>query len=153
MDRLRSLGIVGIAALLLLTTGTGGIGTISAEQSVGLSDPSESEHHVGVEASDPALSPGTHGSVPILQLTNRFEQPVSIELTFEGEGVTPPVRRSHDAPDRLGVGERGTVVAAVDCYASPGDGAETWTVEVSATGDGVNFETTRSVTVTCSGGG
>jgi hypothetical protein len=153
MDRLRSLGILGIAALVLLTTGTGGVGTISAEQSVGLSDPSEGAHHVGVEANDPALSPGTHRAVPVLQLINRFERPVSVELTFEGDGAIPPVLRSHNAPDRLGVSERATVMATVDCYASPGDGAETWTVEVNATGDGVNFETTRSVTVTCSGGG
>lgn len=61
-------------------------------------------------------------------------------------------RGGHDAPDRLGVGEQGTVMVAIDCYASPGDSTETWTVEVSATGGGTSADTTRSVTVTCSGG-
>jgi len=151
MDRLRLLGVVGIAVLLVLTAGTGGA-TISAEQSVGLSPPAESEPRVGVEATSPALGPGTHESVTVLQVTNRFKQPVDVEVTVDGDGPTPPAMRDYDAPDRLGVGEQGTVVAAVNCYVSPGDSTETWTVEVSATGDGVNVDTSRSVTVTCSVG-
>ncbi len=151
MDRLRSLGIVGIAMLLLLTTGAGGVATISAEQSAGLAVPAESETRLGAEATDPTLGPGIHESVPVLQLTNRFEQPVAVDVTVEGDGPSPPVVRGHDAPDRLGVGERGTVTVAIDCYASPGGSTETWTVEVSATGDGTGADTTRSVAVTCSG--
>lgn len=153
MNRLRSRGIVGIALLRLLTTGTGGVATVSAEQSVGVSAPVESEPRMSTEATDLALSPGTHESVPVPRLTERFEQPVDVEVTFEGPRPAPPATQGDDAHGRLGVGEQGTVMVAVDCYASSGGGAETWSVEVSATGDGVDVGTTRPVTVTCAGEG
>lgn len=153
MNRLRTLGIVAIAALVLLTTGTGGVSTISAERSVELAVADEGEAYVGVEVVDPVFDPGQPEDATVLTLTNRLDQPLTdVEVTVRGDEKTPPVLQGYDTPERLGVGEQATVTATVNCDASPGRDTETWTVGVSAAGDGVSVETTRTVTVTCTGG-
>jgi hypothetical protein len=153
MNRLRRLGVVAIATLVLLTTGTGGVATISGDRSVELAVADQGEAYVGAEPAEPTVGAGPPEDVVVLTLTNRFEQPLTVDVTVQGDGPTPPVLQGYDAPDHLGTGEAAAVTATVNCDASPGTDTETWTVDVSATGDDVSVDTTRTVTVACTGGG
>lgn len=149
----RQVLIFTAAAIVVATSAspTGGFSAGSADRDISAVIALDDRAFLGVETIDQTVEAGPPKDVVLLELENRLGQRLTdIDVVVENDESTPPVLQQTDAPSRLGVGERATVLTTVNCDDGNGNSdIETWLISVSASGDDVMIELTRSVTVTC----
>jgi hypothetical protein len=153
MGHLKLASIVFAVAAVSLAVGTGALSSVSADRGVEISVADDDEALLGVTTvgSDAIQSDGSTRSRDIVRITNRFADSITVDTTVTDPGGRPVLETARLDDGSLAAGEQATLTAEIRCASGNSTSVETWTVHVTATGDGVSVETTTEVTVECSG--
>jgi uncharacterized membrane protein len=143
------LTVVGVA---LLTTGSGAFTAAQLDRGVDVSVVEDEEAFLAVEELDPAPeadanSSTDHVDVELVQLTNQFTaQDLTVAVDID-ERSSGPDATSEPTASSVSSGETETVTVDVECPA--GSSNEDWSVDITAEGEGVEIQLTRTVEVSC----
>ncbi|MFB6082661.1 MAG: hypothetical protein ABEJ94_00260 [Halorientalis sp.] len=158
MGRLKLASVVFAFAAVSLAVGTGAFSSVSADRGVEVAVVEDEEALLGIEGG-PHAFPNGNEDRELLTVTNRFAQPVTVtvEITDSGDGGVPTLKESDDEKEVvLDAGEDDSIEWKIQCSSQGGKAdpqTETWTIDVSATGETVSVETTETVTIQCTGNG
>jgi uncharacterized membrane protein len=148
----RLAAVLAVVAVALLSTGSGAFTAAQLDRGMEVNVVEDEEAFLAVEELDPRLeadvnSSTDHADVELVRLTNQFaEQDLTVEVDIN-EGSNGPDATSEPTAESISSGETETVTAAVECPA--GASSEDWTIDITAEGDGVEIQLTRTVEVSC----
>jgi hypothetical protein len=132
--------VLALFVIAALIVGTAGYDSIQGDRSADVEVASDADAYLGIQETGNTIPNGSTGSV--LVLTNQFG--TSVDLRISDVTTSDNVTNEGLTTSTLGAGD--TAALEVTCT-SASDG--TITVDIEASGDGISFETTKTVAVSC----
>jgi hypothetical protein len=140
--------VLSLFVVAALIVGTAGYDSIQGDRSADVDVANDADAYLALEETGNTIQNGKAGTV--LLLRNQFGTSVDLSITDVSttDGVTYQGLQVSgvDTGDTATLGTGDTARLQVECT-SHSDGSIT--VDIEATGDGISFETSRTVTVSC----
>jgi hypothetical protein len=134
--------VLALFVVAALIVGTAGYDSVQSERSADVNVATDADAYLALEPTGTTIENESTG--PVLKLTNQFGTSVDVSITDLSTNGGVAVQGLTDTS--LGTGDATSL--EVTCTTA-NDG--TVTVDIEATGDGIAFETTETVAVSCEG--
>ncbi|RKS75166.1 hypothetical protein BDK61_4707 [Haloarcula quadrata] len=143
-----SVALCALALSMTLVAQTGAVTSMSAGRSIEVAVADDEDAFVGIDVQSVEVERNATENVTLLTVENRFDHSVDLDVVVTGAEDNQRLNvTAVDAPKSLNSGERGSVVATVEC--ANATTAEMLTVALSASGGGTSVKLPRDMNAQC----
>ena len=137
-----------LALAMTLVTQTGAVSGISAERSIEVAVADDEDAFIGIEVQSVEIDRNGTANVTLLTAENRLDRPINLDGTVAGDVDNQRLNvTALDVPESLSSGDRGRVVATVEC--ANATTREALAVTLTASGEGTGVELSRELDAQC----